>query len=105
RGAHVRADPELALDGRGLGAVAHDVRIGALADQEVDRLDEQRFAGAGLAGDDVEARAELEVGAFDQGQVAEREAFEHGSSRGGREATATDSEAVDLIRPAGGAAN
>ena len=45
------------LDGGGVLAGADEVARGAAAEQQSDGLDENRLAGAGLAGQDVEARA------------------------------------------------
>ena len=47
----VVADDEAAFDARFFGTVAHHLRIGPAAAQQLQRVDEQRFAGAGFAGD------------------------------------------------------
>ena len=54
RGRDVR---EERLDHRLLGAGAHEVGVGTTAERDVERLEQDRLAGARLAGDDVEAAA------------------------------------------------
>ncbi len=49
---------EPALDPRFGRAVAHQLRIGAAARQQVERVDDQGLARAGLAGDDGQPRAQ-----------------------------------------------
>ena len=57
---------EPSFDARFVGAVAHERGVGAPADEQLDRLDEERLARAGLAGDRGEAglgpEHEVEVG-------------------------------------------
>ena len=79
-------EAELRLDHAGLRALAHDVGIGATADDEGQGLHRERLARPGLAGDRGEPAAELHLGALDEGQVADGQAFEHGvlPVRGGR---------------------
>src|ERR1051325_8506542 len=45
-----------------LSAFAHERGIGPAADQQLDRVDQNRFARAGLAGERAEAGLELERG-------------------------------------------
>ena len=52
----VVAVDEPAFDARFVGAVAHQRRIGATAAQQIERVDDQRLARAGLAGDHGHAR-------------------------------------------------
>ena len=59
------------LDRGGVFAGADQVSRGAAADQQADRADQDGLAGAGLAGEDVEARLELELEAIDDGQIAD----------------------------------
>ncbi len=47
-----------------------EVAGGAAAEQQADGLDEDRLAGAGLAGQDVEARLELDLDRVDDREVA-----------------------------------
>ena len=70
-------DPEDALDPGLVGARPDDLRARLAAHQQVERVREHRLAGAGLAGDRVQARAEPELGALDQQQVLDPELVEH----------------------------
>ena len=49
----------------------------AQADQRLEGTDDQRLARAGLAGEDVEARLELDGGVFDDRQVGDVQFAEH----------------------------
>jgi hypothetical protein len=69
--------PELALDDRGRRTLAHATGVRAAADEQIDRLDEQRLARAGLARDRDEPRSQLELGVLDDGEVPDRQALEH----------------------------
>ncbi len=60
-----------------LGAFAHHRRIAAAADQKLDGIDQNRLAGAGLAGEDGEALGELERGVVDQDVVADLQSTQH----------------------------
>ena len=60
-----------------LGALAHQSRIAARAERERKRVEQDRFAGAGLAGQRGKAGAEVDVQAIDQNDVANGEAGEH----------------------------
>ena len=64
---------EAAFDERAFGTRAHEAGLRALAEQELERPDQQALAGAGLAGDHVQARAERERLALEQHQVADGE--------------------------------
>ena len=59
------------FDRRGVFAGADEVAGGAAAEQQSDRLDEDRLAGAGLAGQDVQAGVE-----FDLDRVNHREVLD-----------------------------
>ena len=65
------------LDARLLGAGAHHVGRRAPAAQERHRLDEQRLAGAGLAGEHVEAGAELDLDVVEQREVGDAQVRQH----------------------------
>ena len=52
--------------------------LGTRAEQQADRLREDRLAGAGLAGDRVQAGCEIELGAPDQDEVLDAQPVEHG---------------------------
>ena len=70
---------ELRLD-VGLAAGGPDHRgVGPRAEQQADRLRENRLAGAGLAGDRVQARREVELGLPDEDEVLDAQAAEHDS--------------------------
>ena len=62
-----------------LGAVADHAAVGAQAGEEAQRIDQQRFAGAGFARNDGHARAEFDLGLGDDGEVANREVRQHGA--------------------------
>ena len=71
RDQRLRQAVEQRLDPRGLGAVADERRVGAGAQRQPERVDEQALAGAGLAGDDVEAGSSVEAQAVDQREVGD----------------------------------
>ena len=56
----------------------HEVGRRTAPGQEADRLDDDRFACSGLAGQDVQAGLELDVEGVDDGQAADAEEPEHG---------------------------
>ena len=68
---------EFARDHQPLGAAANQVDRPATSRQESERVDEDGFAGAGLAADDGQTRAELEVDVLDDREVLDRQAAEH----------------------------
>ena len=75
---------ELGLDVR-LGPVGADVAGVTLgAEEQADRLGENRLARPGLAGDRVEPWSERELGLLDQDEVLDAEAAKHGCRRDGR---------------------
>ena len=55
-------------------ALADQAAVGAGAEREAERIEQDRLAGAGLAGQHAEAGAEFEVEALDQHDVADGEA-------------------------------
>ena len=73
------------LDAGRLGPVAHERRVGASAGGETQRVDQKALAGAGLAGEDVEAGLEHDPEPLDQGQVSNAQLRQstggHGRSR------------------------
>lgn len=69
---------EHGLDGAKVGAGAQDGFVSALAEQEVERAGDDGFAGAGFAGDDVEAGPELDEEVVHDGQVANPQGLKHG---------------------------
>ncbi len=52
-------------------AFAHQSRFGALAEHDRQRVDEDRFAGAGLAGQHGEAGLEFQVEPVDDDEIAD----------------------------------
>ena len=61
-----------------LGAFAHQRRFAAGAERQRKGVEQDRFAGAGLAGQRGKAGAEIDVQAVDQNDVADGEASQHG---------------------------
>ena len=74
---HGFGDIELAGELGALGALAHEGGVGAAADQQLDRVHQDGFAGAGLAGERGEARRQLERSVLDQHQVADFKRAQH----------------------------
>src|SRR4051794_28239733 len=60
-----------------LGALAHEARVAAAAERKRESIEQDRFAGAGLAGEHREAGRIIDVEPFDQNDVADRETGEH----------------------------
>src|SRR5690606_29610436 len=75
---------EDALDDGLLGAGADGLGRGALAEDELERAEEDALAGSGLARDDVEPAVELDFELFDQRVIADVEAAEHRAFAGWR---------------------
>ena len=67
-------------DGGARLAVADAAGIGAFAEDEAEGVDENGFARAGFAGEDVVAGAEVDFAVFDDGDLVDGELFEHGLS-------------------------
>ena len=61
-------------------AGADEVARRAAAEQQADGLDQDRLAGAGLAGQDVEAGVELDLDRVDDREVRDAEEAEHAES-------------------------
>ena len=55
--------------------------VGAGAEGEAERIEKDRLARAGLAGQDAEARTELKIEAFNQDDVADGKPGQHGALR------------------------
>ena len=72
---------ELRFDRALFGALADDRLRRAITGEERERAEQHRFAGAGLARDHGEARAQFERGAVHQGEVADLEAADHAEGR------------------------
>ena len=88
RAGEVGADPGLAQDRRAgwlspdrefgddrglLGPRAHQARIGPLAERQPERIEQDRLAGAGLAGQHAQPGTERQGQAVDQDDVADRQ--------------------------------
>ncbi len=67
-----------------LGADPHQPRLGACAQRQAETVEQDRLAGAGLAGQHGQAGAEIKVEPLDQHHVADRERGEHGGAAGRR---------------------
>ena len=78
RAAAFFCDRERRGDFGALGAVTHDFGAGASAGREQQRIDQDRFAGAGLAGEHGQARAELQLDGVDDREVADLNMQQHG---------------------------
>ena len=79
-GGERRRRVELGADLGARRAFAHHAGVAAAAERELQRVDQDRLAGAGLAGQHREAGAELDLERVDDDEVAEREAVQHGQA-------------------------
>ena len=68
---------ESTFDARFGGAVAHERRVGASSDEQLDRFDQQRLARAGLAGDPGEPATEHEREIGDDAEVGDMQFGQH----------------------------
>ena len=68
---------EHALDVSLRRARSHDAGARLAAEQQVERMGEHRLARTGLAGEDVEARTEAQLGPLDQQQVLDSQLVQH----------------------------
>ena len=71
---------EGSADGGAALSVADAAGVGAFAQDEAERVDEDGFARAGFAGQDVVAGAKVDFAVFDDGDLVDGELFEHGLS-------------------------
>ena len=62
-------------------AVAHEAAVAAPAERKREGIEQDGLAGAGLAGEDAQARPKAEIEPVDQDDVADRELDEHALSR------------------------
>jgi len=65
------------LDGRDVFAGPNEIARRARAEQKADRFDEDRFAGARFAGQDVEPSVEIDLDAFDDREVLNAQEAQH----------------------------
>ena len=70
------------------GAVAHQAGIAAAAERQREGIEQDRLAGAGLAGQHRQSGRIVDVEPFDENDVADREAREHSVLRSFRGAGA-----------------
>ncbi len=68
---------ERAFDDGFVGAGPHHVARGALAEQQRERIHDHRLAGAGLAGQDVEAGLERQRDVGNDGEIADAKLRKH----------------------------
>lgn len=78
RGVRIRCDLEERLDLRLAGPGAHHIGPGPAPEDEPQRVDEHRLAGARLACDHAETRAKLEDEALDEHEISDGQLNEHG---------------------------
>ncbi len=69
------------FDSGGLLARPHEVAGGTAPKEQPYRLHQDRFACAGFAGQDVEARVELDLDGVDHGEVLDAKEREHVTKR------------------------
>ena len=101
------AELEGAADFSALAAVAHHLRAGTAAGEQLQRVHQDRLAGAGLAGEHREPGAQLELHGIDDGEVADLQVGQHDfSARSCRGPSEASSAAACSSRvPAGAAAS
>ena len=67
------------LDDRSVAPAPDGVHARPLTERDVDRINDDRLTGAGLAREDIESRAELQVEAIDDSEVLYIELLDHGA--------------------------
>jgi hypothetical protein len=72
-----RRDVEFGADLRACGALAHHADIATAAERELQGVDEDRLAGAGLSGQHGEKPVELDLELGDDHEIAERQPAQH----------------------------
>ena len=77
QGASAGGTSNSALTSARAGPFAHDAGVAAAAERELERVDEDRLAGAGLAAQHRQARRELDLERVDDDEVADRETVQH----------------------------
>ena len=87
-----------ALDLGALRAGAHDISRGAIAEQQVHRVDDDRLARAGFAGEHVEARRKGQIEPIDDGQVADTKFSQHRLHTSGRKGPSRQGSCTRLAR-------
>jgi hypothetical protein len=75
-----RAEVEDGFDGAEVGPGAEGAAIGALSEDELEGAEDDGFAGAGFAGEDVEAWLEFEGEIGHEGEISDPQRRQHGAS-------------------------
>ena len=78
-------------------AVAHQPAIGARAERQAERIEQDRFSRPGLAGQHAQAVAEIQIERLDQDDVTNGQRGEHGTCV--EQAAAPRQEARDFLLP------
>ena len=76
----VGREVEDALDDGTVGAGAHERAVGPAAEEQPERGDDHRLAGAGLAGEHREPAVERQHGLVDDPEVADADLLDHGAA-------------------------
>src|SRR5712692_6010188 len=66
------------LDRGPVGAGTEPLRTRASAEHGIDRVNQDGLAGAGLTGEDIETRSELQLDLLEEGKVADAKLRQHG---------------------------
>ncbi len=74
------AEVENGFDRATVATGAQEGAVGAFAQQQVERADDDGFARAGLAGDDIVAGLQLQGQIRDQGQIFDAQGGQHGGA-------------------------
>src|SRR5690606_35684941 len=85
-----------------LRAVTDDARVRPVAEREAERVDEDRLAGPGLAGDDGQAVAELDLDLVDHGEILDPDQAQHRTRSSAAPATRPDVSGLtarEAVRP------
>ncbi len=72
-----RRQPEDRLDESTLGAGPHDGRVGSLAQHQLDRVDDDRFPRAGLAGQHQKSRRQAQLQPVDDSEITNAQFGQH----------------------------
>lgn len=67
-----------------LATVPYQLAVGTSPQQQAQRIDQDRFSGAGFTGQRSEASREVERQLLDDGEVADRQCGEHAPQAGAR---------------------
>ncbi len=84
----IRGQGEFGRDHRLRRAAPHQPALGPHAESEAKRVEQDRLAGAGLAGEDAQPGAEGELQPFDQHEIPYRQAEQHRAAGGGSDSMA-----------------